>query len=216
MKTIATIASVGLLAALAPAVQAQSISKQGFNFNPPPCPGRSTGTTIQTNKFSDGSPLPSCGGREQTGNVIKTYELVWTGHVWAEYTPSVKTTTLAPPPAPAAPVAAPAHAPSTTPTLSSSLVSTLPEGSFNGTPVVLYQGNWVSLVASGGGNFATHLVASGGGNLVASGGGNLVGPSGGTYTVQSVGSGGQVHTSAGVIMLNAANVTKYKQAMGIR
>lgn len=222
MKFVVSVAGVGLVLLVAPTVEAQSISKQGFNFNPPPCPGRSTGATISTNKFSDGTPLPSCGGREQNGTTIKTYELVWTGHVWAEYPPSAKVVSTVPLAAPGA-----GNLPRSpgTPSLTPSIVSTLPQGIMNGTSVYLYQNNWVSLVASGGGNYTTtlvasgagNLVASGGGNLVASGGGNLVGPSGGTYSLQSVGSGGTVRTSAGHnIVLNAANLAKYKRATGTR
>lgn len=58
---------------------AQQISRHGFNFNPPPCPGSATAAT-NVDKFADGGPLPSCGGRETHGAQITTYKLVWTGH----------------------------------------------------------------------------------------------------------------------------------------
>lgn len=203
------------LALLAAPASAQSISKQGFNFNNVPgCPGKApvtngTVNTIGTDKFSDGSPLPSCGGRETNGTIITTYKLVWTGRVWAKYPPSVQQTNTAPPtPTVAAPPkTVPGIAPSG-PTVSPAIVATLPAGILNGQQVYLFQKNWVGLVASGGGNWNTRLVASGGGNLVASGGGN--------YNLQSVGSGGAVKTTAGNVALSAADVARYKAAMGIR
>jgi hypothetical protein len=97
VTSILRIALASLFVVLAANAWGQAITRGSGNFtNIPPCPGRSSGATINTNRFADGAPLPSCGGREQSGNTIKTYELVWTGHVWAEYAPSVKVTTLAP------------------------------------------------------------------------------------------------------------------------
>lgn len=81
-----------------------AVNRAGFNFNNvPPCPGASAYTT-STDRFTDGTPLPSCGGREQVGNQITTYKLVWMGNVWAKFLPSVQVATLAPPaPQPIAP-----------------------------------------------------------------------------------------------------------------
>jgi hypothetical protein len=109
MKNLSVAVGIGVLSAFAVPAQAQQItqpiSKQSVNFNNiPPCPGRSSGATIGFNTFTDHTPLPSCGGRETSGpnnSVVKTYQLVWTGHVWAEYLPSVKVTNVPPPTPPA-------------------------------------------------------------------------------------------------------------------
>jgi hypothetical protein len=211
MKSMSVVVVVGVLSVLAAAAHAQSISKQGFNFNVPPCPGKSTGVTTTVNTFSDHTPLPSCGGREQNGNTIKTYELVWTGHAWAEYMPSVKVTVVQSQAANQL-----VGSSGGTIAITPSIIGTLPEGTLGSTAVYLYQGNWVSLVASGAGNFTPHLVASGAGNLITNDGGTLVGPSGGTYSLQSVNAVDAVRTGAGVIKMNAANIAKYKQAEGKR
>lgn len=68
---------------------------------------------------------------------------------------------------PAAPVAA---APSLT--LNSASVSKLPSGTQNGQPVVNYNGQWMTLVASGAGNY--RLVATGAGNIMINNGANVV------------------------------------------
>ena len=63
---------------------AQSISKQGFNFNPSPCPSAAqyqSLPSIGTDRFSDGTPLPSCGG---TFNGTP-FKMIWTGRYWAVY-----------------------------------------------------------------------------------------------------------------------------------
>lgn len=97
MKPIACIAVVGALGLPGSGAHAQSISRSSGNFsNIPPCPGKSNGAPTTANRFPDGVLMPSCGGREQHGDTIVTYELVWTGRVWAEYTSSVRVTTLTP------------------------------------------------------------------------------------------------------------------------
>lgn len=74
-----------------------SPSRQGFNFNVPACPVTADANS-GTDKFSDGTPLPSCGGRLVQGNTITTFKLIWTGRIWAIYSPSMQTVTIAAPP----------------------------------------------------------------------------------------------------------------------
>lgn len=107
---------------------AQPISKAGFNYNVPACPTAgqyASLATINVDRFSDGSPLPSCGGIQ--GNV--RFKMVWTGKAWAKYGPSIQVVTPVtvpqpqplpsprPPPAPTpAPRPSPVPAPAPRPT----------------------------------------------------------------------------------------------------
>jgi hypothetical protein len=168
----------------------------------PPCPGIAH-AVINTDRASNGAPLPSCGGREVNGNIITTYKLVWYNGAWLKFGPSVKTVNIAPPPPNLI-----VHAGPTVggPILNQSQISNLPQGrclsgACQNQTVYFYQGNWYSLIASGGGNYSARLIASGGGNMIASGGGNIVSTNGGTAQ----------------IMLNAgANLDRYRAAVGLR
>lgn len=80
---------------------ASRISRQGFNSNVPACPTNATPEdsahmaalpTVQIDTFSDGTRLPSCGGRQ--GHI--EFKMVWLGTGWAKYGPSIHV--MAPPP----------------------------------------------------------------------------------------------------------------------
>ena len=181
----------GALLVITISSSALAISKRGFNSNVPGCPVGDVTATINTDKFDDGTPLPSCGGRKVNGTMITTYKLVWSGQNWAKYPPSIKTVNTA---------VLPNLGVSRGDFVPQSTLSDLPQGALNGRPVYLFQRNWVSLAsAPQGGGYTATLVASGGGNLVASGGGNIV------------------NTNSGNILLNGgANLARYKLAMGLR
>ncbi|MES2392063.1 MAG: hypothetical protein V4555_10510, partial [Acidobacteriota bacterium] len=74
------------------------------SYNVPPCPQLAQYASLQTiyaNTYSNGAPMPSCGGMQ--GNV--RFTMVWTGSYWAKYGPSIQTVqavnTPTPAPAPA-------------------------------------------------------------------------------------------------------------------
>lgn len=189
-------AAVAAWALLAGSADAQSISKQNFNYNLPSCPQPAQYgglRTINTDRFTDGSPLPSCGGT-LNGHPFK---MVWTGHDWEKYGPSVAAIPSAPAQGtvirPVQPVQ-PHTARLTDFHNVGSLVS-LPQGVKAGDSTTYYKvnGTWYhvaqQVIASGGGN----VIASGGGNVIASGGGNVIASGGGNiYYIlsQVIASGG--------------------------
>lgn len=186
-------------ALLAVPAGAQQISKQGFNYNLPPCPQAAQYAglrTINTDRFTDGSALPSCGGT-LNGHPFK---MVWTGRDWEKYGPSVaalpavpaQNTVIRPvqPVQPAQP-----HTARLSDFHNVGSLTMLPQGAKAGDSTTYYKvgGTWYrvaqQVIASGGGN----VIASGGGNVIASGGGNVIASGGGNiYYVlsQVIASGG--------------------------
>lgn len=63
-RRLAIAVGSGLVLLWAGVPAAQQIGRPGFNFdNIPPCPGHAV-SSVMVDKFTDGAPLPSCGGRE--------------------------------------------------------------------------------------------------------------------------------------------------------
>lgn len=193
MKRILTaVTCISSFALCAVPASAQSYNKRDPHFNNVPgCPANSN-ITVNTDKFSDGTPLPSCGGRVVSGTRVTTWKMVWTGTAWATVGGTTKVVDTPPPPPPS--VFSPPSRRDVG--LRIDTINSLPHGHLGAQDVYLYQGNWVTLVAAGGGNYTTKIIAAGGGNLVAAGGGNIV------------------STNGGNILLNGgANITRYTQAM---
>lgn len=102
MRTAFSIA-VALSLAIASAASAQVIAnrpnKQGFNYNLAPCPQPPATNSLPYvgfDTFADGTPLPSCGGRDQAG----LFKMVWLGNGWARLNPTPSPGTVPPcPPA---------------------------------------------------------------------------------------------------------------------
>ena len=88
----------GTASAQAPAhpLGSPPFERAGFGYNLTPCPvgaAVSKLANISVDTFTDGTPLPSCGGTY--GQYV--FKMVWTGFGWALFGPSVK---IPPPPPP--------------------------------------------------------------------------------------------------------------------
>jgi len=89
----------------------------------------------------------------------------------------------------------------TTVVITPSRVAALPQGRLNDEAVYLLDGNWVSLLSAGEGNFTARRIAAGRGRLV---------------EPQQLGEAGTVQTEAGTVALSASDVIRYREAIGVR
>lgn len=167
---------------------AQAITKQGFNFNPAPCPTApaqySALRAIGIDKFTDGTPLPSCGGMFNG----RPFKMVWTGarsqppwQAWAVFgglpaaAPSLPRVNIQPIQRPAVPAGI---------RFAPNQLNLAPSGTLRSTGQTVYRinGSWY-LITNDGGTLMGRLVAAGAGNLAPGNVVRIVSTNGGTDNI---------------------------------
>jgi hypothetical protein len=164
------LAAATVVTVSAGAANAQQYDRRNFNWNAAGCPPSPAGlSTVQVDKFTDGSPLPSC-GTTANGHPVK---LVWTGQRWAVFGPSMQH------------AAAPSPPPMAPPKLD--LVPHASDFRVDSTQLGYSRGRAPAVgqrVTYGGKQYVvTQVVAQGGGNLLTDNGGAIISHDGGTLTV---------------------------------